>query len=127
MDWQQCKTDANSFVCVQVKMEISCLHVTILGLPFLFLLSSKLIIQLFCLAVCHLLKSCKFVSGNSPHYSSVDAATTQNGQLRSPKFPLTKKVLAFCPVDEMFCDRDQAQKSETSVAAIRHRGLCHNR
>lgn len=77
MDWQQCETDANSLVCVQVKMEISCLHVTILGLPFLFLLSSKLIIQLFCLAVCHLLKSCKFVSGNSPHYSSVDAGTTQ--------------------------------------------------
>lgn len=79
MDWQQCETDANSFVCVQAKTEISCPCVTILGLPFLFLLSSKLIIQLFCLAVCHL-KSCKFVSGNSPHYSSVDAGTTQNGQ-----------------------------------------------
>lgn len=104
-----------------VKTEISwSANVTILGPTLLCLLSSKLIIQLYCLA--YLLPSWVqrlwYMYMLLSSYNSV-LHVTKIEQTVNPFVILHSKWLPRNPTDEMVYDLDQAQQRETSAAAIR--------
>lgn len=87
-------------------------YAAILGPPSPLLLSSKLIIQLFYLAACHLTQVLRVClrKKTQPHYSSAAAG---NKHAKCRDFNAAHKVgaVAFCPADETLFDCDRARSN----------------